>query len=59
MPFATAPQYGMGIEPMRQPNLTIRKLDEVAIRKDRRLEIREQPVFDVRADGLDRVRSER
>jgi hypothetical protein len=49
----------MGIEWMRQANLTIRKLMEVAVRKRGRLKIREQPIFDERADRLNRVESER
>src|SRR5215472_83357 len=49
----------MGIERMRQAHLAIRKLMEVAVRKRRRLKIREQPVFDIRADRLDRVESQR
>jgi len=49
----------MRIERMRQAHLTIRKLMEVAVRKRGRLKIREQPIFDVRADRLDRVESQR
>jgi hypothetical protein len=49
----------MRIEWMRQANLTIGKLMEVAICKDRCLKISEQPIFDVGANGLDRIESER
>jgi hypothetical protein len=42
-----------------QAHLTIRKLMEVAVRKRRRLKICEQPIFDVGADRLDRVESQR
>ena len=44
---------------MRQAHLAIRKLMEVAVRKCRRLKIRDQPIFDVGADRLDRVESQR
>jgi hypothetical protein len=49
----------MGIERMRQAHLIVRKFMEVAIGKDRCLDIREQPIFDVRADRLDCVERKR
>ena len=49
----------MGSERMRQAHLTIRKLVEIAVRKRGRFKIREQPIFDVGPDRLDRVESQR
>ena len=43
---------------MRQAHLTI-KLMEIAVRERCRLKIREQPIFNVRADRLDGVESQR